>query len=280
MNETRVGTNKYMSPEIQNGLSYTGPEADLFASAIVLFIMVAGHPPFEEATSKDRWYKSFIANRLDKFWSEASRNKPNGADFYSEDLKDLLSTMLMQKADFRLSMAEIKEHPWMRASMPSVHEIQEEFTRREATMKQTTDDAPLPDSAVDPNIFTTHAAHRGEGSDEEEEKDVERVAKQYRPEFARKTQFFSKSALEDLFNAVAQYGMNNTKEIKFSRSQFKAKMTIVKADAKVDLTVKILKVDEERHCIEFMRRSGDKFVFHELFAQAKEFFGGHVNATA
>lgn len=46
---TKLGTHNYMAPEIHLKQGYIGREVDLFASAIILFIMVVGHPPFTSA---------------------------------------------------------------------------------------------------------------------------------------------------------------------------------------------------------------------------------------
>ena len=40
VNQTRLGTESYMAPEIHLGQEYSGAVVDLFASAIILFIMV------------------------------------------------------------------------------------------------------------------------------------------------------------------------------------------------------------------------------------------------
>ena len=46
----KVGSRKFMSPEIQLGQSYSGEAADVFASGIILFQMISGSSPFREAT--------------------------------------------------------------------------------------------------------------------------------------------------------------------------------------------------------------------------------------
>lgn len=46
---TNLGTSNYMAPEIHLGQEYDGKSIDIFASAIILFIMVAEHPPFTAA---------------------------------------------------------------------------------------------------------------------------------------------------------------------------------------------------------------------------------------
>lgn len=47
---TKLGTPAYMAPEIHQGAPYDGVKGDIFALAVILFQMVLGRPPFEEAT--------------------------------------------------------------------------------------------------------------------------------------------------------------------------------------------------------------------------------------
>jgi len=54
-----------MAPEIQeldrgDGKPYSGPEVDLFALGVILFIMYTGVPPFVMATRTDPHYKLFF----------------------------------------------------------------------------------------------------------------------------------------------------------------------------------------------------------------------------
>lgn len=67
--KTSLGTAQYMAPEIHLKKPYQGKSVDLFASAIILFIMVAGHPPFTTAdAARDPYYKCIASNRADLFW--------------------------------------------------------------------------------------------------------------------------------------------------------------------------------------------------------------------
>jgi serine/threonine protein kinase len=45
-----------MAPEIPNK-KYEGKSCDIFASGAILFIMLAGNPPFEKAVPSDPYYK-------------------------------------------------------------------------------------------------------------------------------------------------------------------------------------------------------------------------------
>ena len=47
--EINLGTPGYMAPEIHQRLPYNGEHADIFALGVILFQMVMGRAPFEEA---------------------------------------------------------------------------------------------------------------------------------------------------------------------------------------------------------------------------------------
>ena len=48
-NTTYLGTLNYMAPEIHEGRAYQGSSVDLFALSIIIFNLLAGHRPFDEA---------------------------------------------------------------------------------------------------------------------------------------------------------------------------------------------------------------------------------------
>lgn len=80
--KTCLGTESYMAPEIHAKLPYNGSSVDLFAAAIILFIMYAGTPPFTKADCKDPYYKLIVTNRHDTFWQAHLKNK-GSENFFS-----------------------------------------------------------------------------------------------------------------------------------------------------------------------------------------------------
>lgn len=88
--ETQLGTKPYQAPEINEGKKYSGELVDVFAAAIVLFIMVSGTPPFQQATPEDFIYKFIVQGKWSVFWQFHSRTKPGGESFYSKDFKELI----------------------------------------------------------------------------------------------------------------------------------------------------------------------------------------------
>jgi len=130
---TVLGTESYMAPEIHLRQPYSGPSVDLFACAVILFIMVSGNPPFIKADPKsDAHYKLFCINMPETFWDAHEKNKPkeNGKNFYSNEFKSLLTAMFALDPAVRLTLPEIKAHRWYNGPTKSLKDLQLEFSER------------------------------------------------------------------------------------------------------------------------------------------------------
>lgn len=114
-NRSVIGTPGYMAPEILEKQPYQGQVVDLFAAAVILFIMMTQHPPFQMAKAEDMYYKLLATNRADLFWKAHSSRKP--ADFFSDEFKDLITSMMQLHPHQRLCMADIIGHPWMQGEV-------------------------------------------------------------------------------------------------------------------------------------------------------------------
>lgn len=123
-----------MAPEIHMRKPYSGQSVDLFATGIILFIMFTQHPPFTRAEPNDPFYRLLCANRADLFWKAHSKNKPNGADFFSEDFKNLITAMLQFDPAKRPSMADLKAHPWYNGEASTLEGVRAEFDRRKSAI--------------------------------------------------------------------------------------------------------------------------------------------------
>lgn len=58
INTTQAGTLQYQAPEIALMGRYSPSVADIFSIAVVLFIMVSGHPPFVNPSPSDKHYNA------------------------------------------------------------------------------------------------------------------------------------------------------------------------------------------------------------------------------
>ncbi len=129
---TYKGTLGYMAPEIHTGQAYIGEKVDLFAAGVLLFIMVAQHPPFRKAVATDGFYRMFCQQN-ELFWTKVAANKPPGT--FSPHLRALLNSLLAFSPALRPSVAEIKSHPWYNGPLPVPAEIAAEFASRKARVE-------------------------------------------------------------------------------------------------------------------------------------------------
>ena len=128
-NSSYVGTPGYMAPEIIAKEHYNGEDIDLFAAAVILFIMVSGSPPFMKwAERKDDFYKLICDNRSHRFWLAHEQFKPKG--FFSSEFKDLITVMLQLNPQHRYGIADVIGHPWLQGPIATAAEVQHEMRRR------------------------------------------------------------------------------------------------------------------------------------------------------
>jgi len=212
MLETQLGTASYMAPEIHLGKSYSGPGVDLFASAIILFVILTQRPPFSSANPSDPHYRLLAANRAEIFW-QAHKDAEEGEEIYSDEFKDLFEKMMALNPAHRLKLEEVMSHPWMQGEFASEDEIQAEFKRRK--------------EIVDEEAHNEREAKRGQRNDATEKRkrtrgsgnpdgplDKDELEEQYRQlraqygeyelndydaEVFNKTSFFTQGDCIDLF---------------------------------------------------------------------------------
>jgi len=95
--------------------------------------MVTQHPPFSRAEPNDPFYRLICANRADLFWKAHSKNKPEG--FFSEDFKNLITSMLQFNPEHRPTMAEVKASAWVsNGPVQTLAGVQAEFAQRKAAI--------------------------------------------------------------------------------------------------------------------------------------------------
>lgn len=119
-----------MAPEIQLAKPYSGPGVDLFASAIILFIMISQRPPFASPHPEDPHYRLLAAKRADLFWKAHDAALP-APSIYSDSFKDLFERMTALNPSHRMTMEEVLNHPWLQGETSSKADINSEFESRQ-----------------------------------------------------------------------------------------------------------------------------------------------------
>ena len=98
----------YMAPEVVKRCKvFDGFAIDLWAAAVVLYIMLIGHVPFRWAQDSD-----------EQFWGLSGcgmlrENLEHWNIGLSDEACDLLQNMLWRDVASRLTLAQVMEHPWV-----------------------------------------------------------------------------------------------------------------------------------------------------------------------
>lgn len=97
--KTLCGTIDYLSPELITSREYDD-KVDVWALGVLTYELIVNSPPFEE-DSKDSTYKRIVSGDL-KF-----------PDTISSDAQDLIRKLLRHRAKDRISLQDVKRHPWI-----------------------------------------------------------------------------------------------------------------------------------------------------------------------
>jgi len=123
-----VGTRGYQSPEILKKKEYT-TACDVFSCGVVLFILLAGYPPFEAATPKCRWYAPLANGNAREFWKQhRGCGIPGPA-------KDLITRMLWYDFNKRISIRGIKKHKWYNCESLNAKDLASELRKLHRLME-------------------------------------------------------------------------------------------------------------------------------------------------
>ncbi|KAI3654153.1 hypothetical protein MP228_000872 [Amoeboaphelidium protococcarum] len=97
---TFCGTPLYAGPELVSGIKYIGPSADIWSLGIVLYIMIAGKPPFK-------------CDSIAELYAQIKSVKYACPGHFSEDLQKLLQKLLVKDPSKRATMDQLRADPWI-----------------------------------------------------------------------------------------------------------------------------------------------------------------------
>ncbi|XP_059965763.1 SNF-related serine/threonine-protein kinase isoform X2 [Mesoplodon densirostris] len=103
---TSCGSLAYSAPEILLGDEYDAPAVDIWSLGVILFMLVCGQPPFQEANDSET-----LTMIMDCKYTVPSH--------VSKGCKDLITRMLQRDPKRRASLEEIENHPWLQGVDPS-----------------------------------------------------------------------------------------------------------------------------------------------------------------
>ena len=104
-----IGTPDYMAPEVLLANNHT-EAVDFWSLGVLIYELIVGVPPFHGETEEET-FKKILKLEID--WSELQQTNDQDDEFYvSDQLVDLLKKLLVLNPEERLTINQIKNHPW------------------------------------------------------------------------------------------------------------------------------------------------------------------------
>lgn len=109
--KSAVGTPAYIAPEVLSKKEYDGKVADVWSCGVTLYVMLFGAYPFEDPSDPKNFRKSL--SRILSAQYSIPENIP-----ISAECRHLLSRIFVANPEKRITIPEIKTHPWFLKNLP------------------------------------------------------------------------------------------------------------------------------------------------------------------
>ncbi|KAJ7515275.1 hypothetical protein O6H91_22G008600 [Diphasiastrum complanatum] len=103
--KTSCGSPNYAAPEVISGKLYAGPEVDVWSCGVILYALLCGSLPFDDENIPNLFKK--IKGGI---YTLPSHLTPGA--------RDLIPRMLLVDPMKRMTIPEIRQHPWFQAHLP------------------------------------------------------------------------------------------------------------------------------------------------------------------
>lgn len=109
--KSTVGTPAYIAPEVLSRREYDGKLADVWSCGVTLYVMLVGAYPFEDPDDPKNFRKTI--GRIVSVQYKIPEHV-----HISQDCKQLLSRIFVPNPIKRITISEIKKHPWFLKNLP------------------------------------------------------------------------------------------------------------------------------------------------------------------
>eukprot|EP01113_Clastostelium_recurvatum_P013348 TRINITY_DN1703_c1_g1_i2.p1 TRINITY_DN1703_c1_g1~~TRINITY_DN1703_c1_g1_i2.p1 ORF type:complete len:735 (-),score=153.79 TRINITY_DN1703_c1_g1_i2:655-2571(-) len=103
--KTSCGSPNYAAPEVISGRLYAGPEVDVWSCGVILYALLCARLPFD-----DEYIPSLFRKIREGIFAIPDHITPSCAD--------LIKQMLVVDPVKRITISEIRKHPWFQVALP------------------------------------------------------------------------------------------------------------------------------------------------------------------
>ncbi|KAF5810740.1 putative protein kinase CAMK-CAMKL-CHK1 family [Helianthus annuus] len=251
---TTCGTPNYVAPEVINNKGYDGAKADLWSCGVILFVLMAGYLPFEDANLTVLYKKIFKADFTCPPW-------------FSSSAKKLIKRILDPNPVTRITTAEVVENEWFKKGYVAPKFEQEDVSLADvdAIFNEAGDAAVLvvekrderPAQPVTMNAFELISKSQGLNLSSLFEKQMGLVN--------RETRFTSKCPANEIITKIEEAATPLGFDVK--KNNYKLKLQGEKTGRKGHLSVatEIFEVAPSLYMVEVRKAGGDTLEFHKFY---------------
>jgi len=258
---TTCGTPNYVAPEVLADQGYDGRMADVWSCGVILYVLLAGFLPFDESSM----------NALFKKIQAADYSYPR---WFSPEVRSLLDKILVVDVATRLTIAQIKEDPWVTANgtltFPHVIETNNNTPTEVDLDNAVKESAEEQDSGKakpeerEPkarlNAFEIISQSGGLGLDKIFITPQEREVK-------RAHQFTSNYPPRDIIDRMATIFQEMECELRVFASSLKIKAALMTPKGMIGVVVQIYVISDSLSIFEIRRGKGDILEYHKFYKE-------------
>ena len=255
-----LGTISYMAPELLAEVPHRTKSIDLFASAVILFMMLTQRLPFGKADPSDVTYKYIVTRDFDSFW-DMHENNGTASVAVSNEFKDLFNNLVLLDDTERLTLVQVKTHPWYKGEIPSAQEVHNAFSDRKMVLEGKLKPEQIKKRVT---IFTP--------AEEEKVKEQEIIDKLDK----KHTDYFSCKDPEKLMALIIEFAEDKNITHKAWEEYFRVLLQAKKNDELTVIQINVLKkpVEMER-LLQLICIEGDTAIFESIFDDLTKFLNAN-----
>lgn len=103
--KTNCGSSNYAAPEVIDHQLYPGPEVDVWSCGVILYALLCGRLPFDD-------------DSFPRLYAKIRNGAYTVTSHMSQSAKDLITKILVVDPIKRITIPEIRRHPWFQVRLP------------------------------------------------------------------------------------------------------------------------------------------------------------------
>eukprot|EP00002_Diphylleia_rotans_P009563 TRINITY_DN19953_c0_g1_i1.p1 TRINITY_DN19953_c0_g1~~TRINITY_DN19953_c0_g1_i1.p1 ORF type:complete len:430 (-),score=116.06 TRINITY_DN19953_c0_g1_i1:259-1548(-) len=255
--QTTCGTPNYVAPEVLQNQGYDGFRSDIWSCGVILFVFLAGYLPFEEPTTSELFRKIRAADYEFPEW-------------FSSNAKDLVRKILTPNPAQRLTIAQIKQHPWFivgytsanhGSMLPTVGNLEFTMTEEVEDLKaKSANPAPVKMNAFE-------LIHRAGAFD------LSRMLQQGKADSGASTftSFPMNKAIAEIRRRVETTATDLRCSITWDDASFQYRVSTRSSTGELTFSIEVIELAVNiLYLLDFRRGKGDMLAFHKLYTSFRK----------